>query len=153
MRMIGIGAGSDGNFTKCHRFKAPIRQGASEEPADAVSNHRCEQQSMRGMDWTEVAMDSLAAGFRLDPYFVQPPADHKGGSADTRIDAHRPNRTVDAAGTAFHAAVAIFNRGLAGMIGKDGLGTYLGTHLTTDAHTPVQTKAGHTIYISQIFHI
>lgn len=84
---------------------------------------------------------NLAATLRFDPYLVQPPADHKRGSADAGVDAHRPHRAIDATGAAFHTAVVILNSCFATLVGKDCLRTYPGTHFTADTKALVQAEA------------
>ena len=127
--------------------KAPIRKGASEEPSEqpgsAVSMHRSDQRCMRRWIWiwTKVALYNSAAALGLDSYFIQPPADHKRCSADTRVYAHRPHRTIDTAGAAFHTAIKILNGCFPTMVGKDGLRAYPGTHFTADAKTLLKAKA------------
>ena len=96
---------------------------------------------------------NLAAALGFNPYLVQPPADHKRCSADTRVDAYRPHRAINAAGAAFHTAVQILNYRFARLVGKHGLGAYPGTHLTSDADILIQPQTGYAIYISKFFHI
>ncbi len=83
----------------------------------------------------------LAATLGFNPYLVQPPADHKRGSADAGVHTHRPHRAIDAAGAAFHATVVIPNGCFAVVVVKDSLGTDPGTHFTADTKALIQAEA------------
>ena len=105
------------------------------------------------MDWTYVAVYSLAATLGLNAYLVQPPADNKRSSADAGVHAYSPHRAIDTAGAAFHTAIVILNGCLAALVGKNSLGTHPGTHFTADTKTLIKAEAGYTVYISEFFHV
>lgn len=89
-----------------------------------------------------------AAPPALDTDPGQPPADHKRGSADARVDRNGPDWAVDPAGAALHAAVTVFNDGFVVLVGKYSVRADAGTGSAADAQTLVELETCHTRYVS-----
>ena len=97
---------------------------------------------------------AAATRYSLTPHSGYPTIDNIGCTAAAFIRPYvdSSNRTVGGAGSAFHAAVMVDDRGLFAMHSKDAMRTDGRAISAADARIVVKLEYGGVVKVSEIFH-